>query len=273
MECVFGFDFLIGIDAKCGKNKSKDENSASAADSGTNVESCGSGDESADCINEIADSVSYADLETDAAPEPLRGLHFGVHCADSGKARRRKEVKHEVSESCNGCDTECCGNGCFGAFDHCKLIKVKEVGDAVAYCECTDNVFLCDEACNSGSCHLPCGNTDNGYDKSGDRSCDGCEDGRAFSAFFNEVEAPVKGLHYIYCRIAEENDRSRFYNVRPAALTHGLERSPKAREFIFGKLDNEEGFSVFVACYFVNEKCAEKDEDDAYKIHERTDPF
>jgi hypothetical protein len=59
-------------------------------------------------------------------------------------------------------------------------------------------------------------------------------------AFFDRVEVPVEALHYLYDRVANQDDRCSLYDICLSALHHHLERELEARSLPLRKLHDEE---------------------------------
>ena len=99
-----------------------------------------------------------------------------------------------------------------------------------------------------------------------------CEDGGVLHALLDELEAPVKGLHDEHHRIAQQDDGTGLDDVRPAAAAHIHKGTLERRCLILGHFDDKEGFAVLVARDLVDQQSAQQDQDNAGKVHQRTDP-
>ena len=49
-----------------------------------------------EALEEEYKALTDAQLQANAAPKPFGALHFGVHCADGGKAGGRVEIEYQV---------------------------------------------------------------------------------------------------------------------------------------------------------------------------------
>lgn len=76
------------INQNCGKGQQENQTANKAC-----AQAAG-GDQGADLVDQEAYGVAGAQLQTDAAPEPLLVLDLGVHCAHSSKAGGREQIEH-----------------------------------------------------------------------------------------------------------------------------------------------------------------------------------
>src|SRR5690554_5059475 len=57
---------------------------------------CTCGDPYADLIDEIRYRITHSQLKSDSAPKPFFTAHFRIHRSDGCKARRGKQVEHQI---------------------------------------------------------------------------------------------------------------------------------------------------------------------------------
>ena len=68
----------------------------------------------------------------------------------------------------------------------------------------------------------------------------GCQNRCPFCTFFYKLELPVKALHDLYHRIAQQDDGGRLFDVGLAPAAHGFEGKPQGGELVLGQLDDED---------------------------------
>ena len=79
-------------------------------------------------------------------------------------------------------------------------------------------------------------------------------------------------MHQLHRHVAQQNNRGCFHDVFPATAAHGPERAPDGGHFVLRQLDDEKGLSALEPGDFVYQQRTHKDQGDAGKIHQRTDP-
>ena len=161
-----------------------------------------------------------------------------MHCANSRKAWRCIQVKHQICQCSNFCNGDYTGNFAASPFNHSQFFSINQIFQTnEANRQSTYYVFLCNETCYCCRCQLPAEYTNNRNQQICKRSGDRSQDGTI--CCFCHLKTPVESLHNLNSCITKQNNGSSFYNVRPTTRTHCFKCKNKGRRFIFRQFHNE----------------------------------
>lgn len=245
---VFGFEFFVFLCDHDGKDRDDGRDDRPTEDRHPSRTERAAGKEGAEEEGEETDGVADRELQTDTRPQPFFALDLGVHRTNRRKTRRGEQVEHQERKARNDRDAAHIGGG--DGTDRFEVF-VDEVFKHKDGCQGGNDTFFGDETGDRRRRKLPQCHADDGGNDIRDGGRDRCQNG--VCGVFHRLEVPTVGLHHIHDEVTDENDRTRFDDIRPTSLAHRFERQSEGGYFVFGKFDDEEGFSGFVAGEFVDQ--------------------